>query len=78
MVQLTVLNFSSFFQLAPPDAVYVVVGNKCDLENARVISTEQGQSFADEQSLATRSTQMKVFQYPCNSTSWETLVEGEK
>ena len=28
--------------------MYVVVGNKCDLENARVISTEQGQSFADE------------------------------
>ena len=27
----------------------MVVGNKCDLENARVVSTEQGQSFADEQ-----------------------------
>ena len=26
----------------------MVVGNKCDLENARVVSTEQGQSFADE------------------------------
>ena len=31
-----------------PNAVLMVVGNKCDLENARVISTEQGQSFADE------------------------------
>ena len=26
----------------------MVVGNKCDLENARVVSAEQGQSFADE------------------------------
>ena len=26
----------------------MVVGNKCDLENVRVVSTEQGQSFADE------------------------------
>ena len=28
--------------------MYVVIGNKCDLESARVISSEQGQSFADE------------------------------
>ena len=26
----------------------MVVGNKCDLEDGRVISAEQGQSFADE------------------------------
>jgi len=26
----------------------MVVGNKYDLEDARIISTEQGQSFADE------------------------------
>jgi len=25
----------------------MVIGNKCDLENARVVSIEQGQSFAD-------------------------------
>jgi len=33
---------------AAPHAVVIVVANKCDLENARAISTEQGQSFADE------------------------------
>ncbi|XP_065897394.1 ras-related protein Rab-8B-like [Dysidea avara] len=33
---------------AAPHAVLMVVGNKCDLENARVVSAEQGQSFADE------------------------------
>ncbi|XP_065897381.1 ras-related protein Rab-8A-like isoform X2 [Dysidea avara] len=33
---------------AAPDAKLMVVGNKCDLENVRVVSTEQGQSFADE------------------------------
>ena len=26
----------------------MVVGNKCDREIARVVSTEEGQSFADE------------------------------
>ena len=26
----------------------MAVGNRCDLENDRVVSTEQGQSFADE------------------------------
>ncbi|XP_065897389.1 ras-related protein Rab-8A-like isoform X1 [Dysidea avara] len=36
------------FKESVPDAVMVVVGNKCDLENARVVGTEQGQSFADE------------------------------
>ncbi|XP_065897393.1 ras-related protein Rab-10-like [Dysidea avara] len=36
------------FREVVPNAVLMVVGNKCDLENARVVSTEQGQSFADE------------------------------
>ncbi|XP_065897366.1 ras-related protein Rab-13-like isoform X2 [Dysidea avara] len=31
-----------------PNAVVMVVGNKCDREIARVVSTEEGQSFADE------------------------------
>ena len=31
-----------------PHAVGMVVGNKCDLENARAVSSEQGQSFAGE------------------------------
>ena len=31
-----------------PNTVLMVVGNKCDLEYARVVSTEQGQSFAGE------------------------------
>ncbi|XP_065897377.1 ras-related protein Rab-13-like isoform X2 [Dysidea avara] len=30
------------------DAVFMVVGNKCDLESSRVISKEKGESFADE------------------------------
>ena len=31
-----------------PQAVITVVGNKCDRENARVVGSERGQSFADE------------------------------
>jgi len=30
-----------------PQAVIIIVGNKRDRENARVVGTEQGQSFAD-------------------------------
>lgn len=33
---------------APPDCDIVLCGNKCDLDNDRVVSTEEGQQLADE------------------------------
>jgi len=44
------MNLDFFLQVAPDVArpVTMVIGNKCDLENTRVISTEQGKLFADE------------------------------
>jgi len=43
------MNLDFFLQVASDVAkpVTMVIGNKCDLKNARVISTEQGKLFAD-------------------------------
>ena len=42
---------SQIRMLAPPDVRVLIVGNKVDLDNQRVITTEQGQSLADSYNL---------------------------
>ena len=32
--------------ICDPEAIVILVGNKCDLENKRVISTEEGKDLA--------------------------------
>jgi len=44
---------------APGDVPKCIVGNKSDLEDSRIISTEQGQAFADAFSIPFTETSAK-------------------
>lgn len=43
-------------EYSSPELVVIVVGNKCDLESERQVSTEEGQKFAEENGLVFMET----------------------
>ena len=49
-----------FKKLCPKEVLMVLVGNKCDLENEREVSTEEGQKFAKENGMLFFETSAKT------------------
>ena len=43
-------------EYSSPELVVIVVGNKCDLESERQVSTEEGQKFAEDNGLVFMET----------------------
>ena len=47
-------------KLCPKEVLMVLIGNKCDLENKREVSTEEGQKFAKENGMPFFETSAKT------------------
>ena len=48
------------FQNASPDVKLLLIGNKCDLEERRVVSSERGEEFAQSQGIPFMETSAKT------------------